>query len=102
MTLSPSASASSQPSSYDIPEQPPPTTRMRRPHSGFPSSRRRSATFLAAVSVIVSMSSSSESVRISSRSVSQDSASRQQREVLERGSRGERRHEDDGPRHVFR
>src|SRR5437867_10992187 len=52
-TLSPAAGSSSHPSSYDIPEHPPPTTRMRRPHSGLPSSSRRSETFLAAVSVNV-------------------------------------------------
>src|SRR5215467_12545158 len=54
-TLSSAAAWSSQPSSYDMPEQPPPTTRIRRPHSGLPSSRRSSETFFAAVSVIVTI-----------------------------------------------
>ena len=36
-----------------MPEQPPPTTRIRRLHSGFPSSSRKSSTFLAAISVSV-------------------------------------------------
>src|SRR5213593_3136766 len=36
-----------------MPEQPPPTTRILRPHSGLPSSSRRSSIFLAAVSVNV-------------------------------------------------
>src|SRR5262249_60602341 len=52
-TLSSLAAASSQPSSYDIPEHPPPTTRIRSPHSGLPSSSRRSVIFFAAVSVNV-------------------------------------------------
>src|SRR5256885_12906002 len=54
---------SSQPSSYDIPEQPPPTMRMRKPHSGLPSSSRSSETFLAAVSVIVIIRSSRKTRR---------------------------------------
>src|SRR3990170_2558472 len=54
-TVSPGASCSSQPSSYDMPEQPPPTRRIRSPHSGLPSSRRSSLIFFAAVSVIVTI-----------------------------------------------
>src|SRR5262245_30361618 len=59
-TLSSAAATSSQPSSYDIPEQPPPTTRMRSPHSGLPSSSRRSVIFFAATSVNVIMHASLE------------------------------------------
>src|SRR5215471_13451072 len=44
-----------------MPEQPPPTTRIRRLHSGFPSSSRKSSTFLAAVSVSVIIRASLDS-----------------------------------------
>src|ERR1041384_5736031 len=95
MMSSPSPCWSSQPSSYDMPEQPPPTTRMRSPHSGLPSSRRNSATFFAAVSVIVTIEASFEIKQI----LSQDTAGREQRQVFQRGAGGQRDHEHHGTRH---
>src|SRR5213080_701686 len=112
-TLTPCASTtsssgcgwSSQPSSYDMPEQPPPTMRIRSPHSGLPSSRRSSEIFFAAVSVIVSIRSSGNSRAVSVLAtkvmVSQDATGRQEREILERGTGRERHHEDGGPSHVL-
>src|SRR5215468_12175288 len=105
-TLSSAAAWSSQPSSYDMPEQPPPTTRIRRPHSGLPSSRRSSETFFAAVSVIVTIAilpiyqAFPDSIRFEV-IVSQDAALRQQGQLLERGARRQGGHEHRGPRDVL-
>src|SRR5712692_135806 len=56
-----------------MPEHPPPTTRILRPHSGLPSSSRRSEIFFAAVSVSEIMHSSLEinlgSINVGSTSV---------------------------------
>src|SRR5262245_13326668 len=57
-TLSSAVGSSSQPSSYDMPEQPPPTTRTRSAHSGLPSSSRRSEIFFAATSLNVTIQAS--------------------------------------------
>src|SRR5262245_342028 len=57
-TLSSAVGSSSQPSSYDMPEQPPPTTRTRSAHSGLPSSSRRSEIFFAATSLKVTIQAS--------------------------------------------
>src|SRR2546429_3532564 len=95
---------SSQPSSYDMPEQPPPTIRIRSPHSGLPSSRRSSEIFFAAVSVIVTIRSSrlaTPSGNVNGIIVSQDTAGGQEGELLERGAGWERHHEDGGARHVL-
>src|SRR5215470_718277 len=117
-TLSSAAAWSSQPSSYDMPEQPPPTTRIRRPHSGLPSSRRSSETFFAAVSVIVTIRSSRSGERFRNRltscssyhrippakgvtAVSEDATRWQQGELLEGGARRQRGHQHRGPRHVL-
>src|SRR2546429_211618 len=88
-----------------MPEHPPPTIRIRSPHSGLPSSRRSSEIFFAAVSVIVSIRSSGNSRAVSVLAtkvmVSQDATGRQEREILERGTGRERHHEDGGPGHVL-
>src|SRR5215470_13100009 len=98
MTLSPAACSSSHPSSYDIPEQPPPTTRIRRPHSGLPSTRRSSATFFAAVSVNVIIRASPSGNSPFELIVSQDTPCRQQRDLLEGGAGGQRHHQQDRAR----
>src|SRR5205809_1965677 len=105
MTSSSAPASASHPSSYDIPEHPPPTTRMRKPHSGLPSSRRRSDTFLAAVSVSVIIPQppvSDPGVDADSTlNVSQNPTGGEQRQLLERGALGQRRHEDRGLRDVL-
>src|SRR5687768_8952855 len=105
-TLSSSAGWSSHPSSYDMPEHPPPTTRMRSPHSGLPSSRRRSDTFLAATSLIVTIRSSrktrTSSCLVSTEMVSQDAAGGHERELLQRGVRRQRHHQHRRARNVLR
>src|SRR6185436_9284359 len=101
-TLSSAAAWSSQPSSYDMPEQPPPTTRIRSPHSGLPSSRRSSETFLAAVSVIVTITYPPVDSSFSDEEmVSQDALGGQEGQLLERGVGRQRRHQDGGPRNIL-
>src|SRR5581483_3241413 len=105
-TLSSTCCWSSQPSSYDMPEHPPPTTRIRRPHSGLPSSRRSSDTFLAAVSLIVIIRSSRKTRDFSGPTpaliVSQDATRGHERELFQRRVRRQRHHEDGGARNVLR
>src|SRR5215831_541491 len=104
-----------------MPEQPPPTTRIRRPHSGLPSSRRSSETFFAAVSVIVTIRSSRSGERFRNRvtswssyhrirppgvtgchsAVLENATRRQQGELFEGGARRQRGHQHRGPRHVL-
>src|SRR5438132_13682221 len=108
--LSPAPASSSHPSSYDIPEHPPPTTRMRRPDSGLPSSRRRSETFLAAVWVSVIMREPPVTPPGSNTPVdctlSQNTPGGQEGQLLERGARGQGGHQHDrrrdllGPEHL--
>src|SRR5688572_8181242 len=105
-TLSSACCWSSHPSSYDIPEHPPPTTRMRRPHSGLPSSRRSSDTFLAAISLIVIIRSSRKTKNFQAPTpevmVSQDATRGQEGELLQRGVRRQRGHQDGSSRDVLR
>src|SRR2546429_5449089 len=97
-----------------MPEQPPPTTRIRRPHSGLPSSRRSSETFFAAVSVIVTMGSSRSSKRFWNRpdskssyrrtpplGASEDAALGQEDQLFERRPLRKRSHQDRGAGHVL-
>src|SRR6266852_9492441 len=102
-----------------MPEHPPPTTRILRPHSGLPSSSRRSEIFFAAVSVSEIMHSSLEVdvgsvgveslrcsiARRSKASIaeppapggpSEDSVLRQEGDLLEGGPRLQGRHEQRG------
>src|SRR6266540_3838023 len=67
-----------------MPEQPPPTTRILRAHSGLPSSSRRSEIFFAAVSVSEIMNSSLGSVSTRSRPRAQYSKHVRPRAVKER------------------
>src|SRR5258708_9197825 len=85
-----------------MPEQPPPTTRIRSPHSGLPSSRRSSETFLAAVSVIVTITHPPVDSSFSDEEmVSQDAFGGQEGQLLERGVGGQRRHQEGRPRNIL-
>src|SRR5881296_3452506 len=99
-TVSPAACSSSQPSSYDIPEQPPPTRRIRSPQSGLPSSCRNSVTFLAAVSVRVTITRPPAGLDLF-QILSQDTARRQEGDLLERGPWRECGHQHDDPGDVL-
>src|SRR5262245_12918541 len=90
-----------------MPEQPPPTTRILRPHSGLPSSSRRSSIFLAAVSVNViirpslsGFSVSDGSPRVISIPKLENAARGKQGELLEGGVRVEGGHQERGGGHL--
>src|SRR6266446_8238155 len=92
-----------------MPEHPPPTIRIRSPHSGLPSSSRRSEIFLAAVSVNVIIqyllgwsAELSNRAHYSRRTEGlpgalptrlQDAAGGQQRDLLEARVRAQSRHQ---------
>src|SRR2546426_1514260 len=99
-----------------MPEQPPPTTRILNPHSGLPSSSRRSSIFLAAVSVNVIIHASLESrsvprvqpaTPVYQRSggadrPSEDSSRGQNGQLLQRRVGGKPGHQEGRLRHLLR